>query len=132
MSETPVTLDALLAQVEKTIADLLSIKDQLKQLAKAQKRKRVSSAPKKNVVVKVTPAFDVFLQSQSVASDGYTRPNMMKVICSYVKTNKLQVEGKLQSWKPDETLSALFDIPSIQVCQFIDVNKLLSKVIVKQ
>jgi chromatin remodeling complex protein RSC6 len=92
--------------------------------------------PKRTVVqkpVNVQPAMATFLQGQKVdaVNGGYTRQVMMKAVSAYIKNQKLQSEENKKQWKPDTSLAKLFNLDKKQLYSFMNINGLLSKVIVK-
>lgn len=100
-----------------------------------EQRKVRSTKPKRTVTQKpvdVSPAMTKFLQGQSAESDNgrYTRQTMMRAVSSYIKTHKLQLEADKKRWKPDATLASLFSLDKKQEYTFMNVNGLLSRVVV--
>jgi chromatin remodeling complex protein RSC6 len=74
-----------------------------------------------------------FLTSQNVQAvdGGYTRQTMMKAVSGYIHTHKLQLEENKKEWKPDATLVKLFTLDKTKVYTFMNINGLLSRVVVK-
>ena len=84
--------------------------------------------------VQVTPAMASFLKAQNVpaeADGGFTRNVMMKAVSDYIRTHNLQLTENRKEWKPDTTLAKLFGLENDTVCNFMNVNGFLSRVVVK-
>ena len=93
-----------------------------------------TSRPKRTVKqkpVSVTAAMGKWLSSQSVETQdgGYTRQSMMKAVSSYIKKADLQVAENRKAWKPDATLTKLFNLDKKQTYTFMNINGLLSRVV---
>ena len=93
-----------------------------------------TSRPKRTVKqkpVSVTAAMGKWLASQSVEAQdgGYTRQSMMKAVSSYIKKADLQVAENRKAWKPDATLTKLFNLDKKQTYTFMNINGLLSRVV---
>lgn len=83
--------------------------------------------------VQVNQAMSTFLSGQSVqpVDGGYTRQAMMKAISGYIHHHKLQLEDNKKEWKPDTTLIKLFSLDKTKTYSFMNINGLLSRVVVK-
>jgi chromatin remodeling complex protein RSC6 len=101
-----------------------------------KEQKKVQKSKPKRVVtqkpVQVQAAMSTFLQGQKVDSiEGrYTRQSMMKAVSTYIKNQKLQTEEDKKKWKPDAALAKLFNLDKKLLYSFMNINGLLSKVIV--
>ena len=102
-----------------------------------KEQKKVQKSKPKRVVtqkpVSVQPAMSTFLQGQKIeaSQDGrYTRQSMMKAVSAYIKNQKLQTEEDKKKWKPDAALAKLFSLDKKLLYSFMNINGLLSKVIV--
>jgi chromatin remodeling complex protein RSC6 len=145
--ETGMTLTSLLLELTD-IAGVLSqqsrelqrtLKNLSSELQKEQKRSTRNiraDRPKRTVVqkpVQVNQAMNTFLTSQNVTAvdGGYTRQVMMKAISGYIHNQKLQLEENKKEWKPDATLVKLFNLDKTKVYTFMNINGLLSRVVLK-
>ena len=113
----------------------------LKKLEKevVKEQKRLSKVPKTKRTVKqnpveVTKPMSKFLTSRKVESQdgGWTRQVMMKGIASYIKDKDLQLADDKKKWKPDKTLTDLFSLDTEQLYTFMNINGLISRVVVKK
>ena len=135
------TLTNLLDQVELQVKSFRDIHKHLKRLEKeiAKEHKRLTKTPKtKRTVtqkpIKVNSQMQKFLSSMNVegAEDQagcYTRQIMMRGVSQYIKEKNLQIEENKKQWKPDATLSKLFDLDKKQHYTFMNINGLISRVV---
>jgi len=146
-AETGMSLTTLLQELNDVAGVLAqqsrelqrTLKNLFTELQKEQKRSTKttrSSAPKRTIVqkpVNVNPQMSKFLLDQSIqpTDGGYTRQTMMKAISAYIHTHKLQLEENKKEWKPDATLIKLFTLDKTKVYTFMNINGLLSRVIIK-
>ncbi len=109
-----------------------------KQIEREQRRNNRSRSHEKRVVkqksVTVSKAMSEFMSKNapSVQSEEgrFTRRDMMSAVSTYIKTHKLQVETNKRQWTPDATLSKLLNLKKTDVKTFMDVNGLISSVVV--
>ncbi len=145
--ETGMTLHSLLQELTDVAGVLAQqsreLQKTLKNLgAELQKEQKRSSrnvrvaGPKRTVVqkpVQVNQDMTKFLTSQNIqpVDGGYTRQAMMKAISGYIHTHKLQLEENKKEWKPDATLVKLFSLDKTKLYTFMNINGLLSRVVIK-
>ena len=134
------TLAALGEQVDLQMRSFRDMSKALKKLEKevAREHKRLSKTPKVKRTVKQTPTavnatMSKFLTAQSVEGvDGkWTRQSMMKGISAYIKEKGLQLDEDKKKWKPDATLNKLFSLEKGSLYTFMNINGLISRVVVK-
>ena len=134
------TLAALGEQVDLQMRSFRDMSKALKRLEKevAREHKRLSKTPKVKRTVKQTPtavnaAMSKFLTAQGVEGvDGtWTRQSMMKGISTYIKEKDLQLAEDKKKWKPDATLTKLFSLEKGSLYTFMNINGLISRVVVK-
>ena len=134
------TLAALGEQVDLQMRSFRDMSKALKRLEKevAREHKRLSKTPKVKRTVKQTPtavnaAMSKFLTTQGVEGvDGkWTRQSMMKGISTYIKEKDLQLAEDKKKWKPDATLTKLFSLEKGSLYTFMNINGLISRVVVK-
>ena len=134
------TLAALGEQVDLQMRSFRDMSKALKKLEKevAREHKRLSKTPKVKRTVKQTPtavnaAMSKFLTAQGVEGvDGkWTRQSMMKGISTYIKEKDLQLADDKKKWKPDSTLTKLFSLEKGSLYTFMNINGLISRVVVK-
>lgn len=134
------TLAALGEQVDLQMRSFRDMSKALKRLEKevAREHKRLSKTPKVKRTVKQTPtavnaAMSKFLTAQGVEGvDGkWTRQSMMKGISTYIKEKDLQLADDKKKWKPDSTLTKLFSLEKGSLYTFMNINGLISRVVVK-
>jgi len=136
------TLSELLATVEQQQRSMRDLHRQLKKLEKEviREHKRLSKVqrPKRKVVQKpvtVSKAMRKFLTKMKEpehADGGWTRQVMMRVVAAYVKVKDLQIADNRKNWKPDSTLTKLFSLESGKLYSFMNINGLISRVVVKK
>jgi len=101
-----------------------------KQLRSSKPRRTVRQRP-----VKVSKEMGTFLTKQGIEAEGdvkgYTRQTMMKAVSAYIKAKELQIEENRKSWKADKTLVKLFSLDAKETYTFMNINGLLSRVVVK-
>jgi len=135
------TLSELLATVEQQQRSMRDLHRQLKKLEKEviREHKRLSKVqrPKRKVVQKpvvVSKTMRKFLTKMKEpehADGGWTRQVMMRVVAAYVKTKDLQIADNRKNWKPDSTLTKLFALESGKLYSFMNINGLISRVVIK-
>ena len=150
--ESTTTSEVQTSTVSSTLASLVSLVDtqaksfrdmhrQLKKLEKEviREQKRLSKVqkPKRKVVQKpvaVNSAMTKFLNGRKVdahTDGGYTRQVMMRAVSAYIKDKGLQLEENKKQWKPDSTLVKLFSLDKKTLYTFMNINGLISRVVVK-
>ena len=135
------TISELLSTVEqqqRTMRDLhRSLKKLEKEVVREHKRLSKVQRPKRKVVqkpVKVSSKMSKFLTKLNEpehADGGWTRQVMMRVVAHYVKAKDLQIADNRKNWKPDATLKKLFDLESGKLYSFMNINGLISRVVIK-
>ncbi len=117
-------------ELQKTLKKLsVEIEKESKKVHRVKPKRTVNQKP-----VQVSPAMATFLQGQKVdaaENGGYTRRAMMKSVSAYIKQHKLQSETNKKEWHPDASLAKLFSLDKKQLYSFMNINGLLSKVVVK-
>ena len=140
-STTLTQLKALTGLVDSQVQTFKEMSRALKKLEKevVKEQKRLSKVPKTKRTVKqnpveVTKPMSKFLTSRKVESQdgGWTRQVMMKGIASYIKDKDLQLADDKKKWKPDKTLTDLFSLDTEQLYTFMNINGLISRVVVKK
>jgi len=133
-------LDALVERNARLAAELREINRGLLALRKTferEQRRATKTKTKRKVEQKpvaVTKPMREFLVKNSGAAataEGFTRREMMKALSDYVKNNKLQSAENKKQWTPDATLSKLLDLDRKQAYSFMNLNGLISRVVVK-
>lgn len=133
-------LDALVERNARLAAELREINRGLLALRKTferEQRRATKTKTKRKVEQKpvaVTKPMREFLvkhASAEAAVDGYTRREMMKALSDYVKLNNLQSKDNKKQWTPDATLAKLLDLDRKQAYSFMNLNGLISRVVVK-
>ena len=101
-------------------------REQRKMSKNTRQKRTVKQKP-----VNVTAAMSKWLVSQDLSpvDGGYTRQAMMKVVSAYIKKSELQVAENRKAWKPDATLTKLFNLDKKQTYTFMNINGLLSRVV---
>ena len=135
------TLASLVSLVDSQAKSFRDMSRQLKRLEKEvireQKRLSKVNKPKRKVVqkpVNVSAAMTKFLNGRKVDAHeqgGYTRQVMMKAVSAYIKDKGLQLEENKKQWKPDSTLVKLFSLDKKTLYTFMNINGLISRVVVK-
>ena len=135
------TLASLVSLVDSQAKSFRDMSRQLKRLEKEvireQKRLSKVNKPKRKVVqkpVNVSAAMTKFLNGRKVSAHeqgGYTRQVMMKAVSAYIKDKGLQLEENKKQWKPDSTLVKLFSLDKKTLYTFMNINGLISRVVVK-
>ena len=101
-----------------------------KQLRSNKPRRTVRQRP-----VKVSKEMGAFLTKQGIEAEGdvkgYPRQTMMKAVSAYIKVKELQIEENRKSWKADKTLVKLFSLDAKETYTFMNINGLLSRVVIK-
>ena len=136
------TLSELLATVDQQTRAFRDLHRQLKRLEKEviREHKRLSKVqkPKRKVVQKpcvVSKSMHKFLKKMGEpehADGGYTRQVMMRAVAAYVKTKDLQIADNRKNWKPDTTLTKLFSLETGKLYSFMNINGLISRVVIKK
>lgn len=135
------TIAEVLATVEQQQLSMRDLHRSLKRLEKevVREHKRLSKVqrPKRKVVQKpVTVSskmrkFLTKLKEPEHADGGWTRQVMMRVVAHYVKAKDLQIAENRKNWKPDSTLKKLFDLENGKLYSFMNINGLISRVVIK-
>ena len=135
------TLSELLATVDQQQRAFRDLHRQLKKLEKEviKEHKRLSKVqkPKRKVVqkpVKVLKSMQRFLKKMGEPEHeqgGWTRQVMMRAVAAYVKQQDLQIADNRKNWKGDATLSKLFSLEKGKLYSFMNINGLISRVVVK-
>ena len=135
------TIAEVLATVEQQQRSMRELHKSLKKLEKevVREHKRLSKVqrPKRKVVQKpvtVSSKMRKFLTKQKEpehANGGWTRQVMMRVVAHYVKEKDLQIAENRKNWKPDSTLKKLFDLENGKLYSFMNINGLISRVVIK-
>ena len=140
-STTLTQLKALTGLVDSQVQCFKEMSRALKKLEKevVKEQKRLSKVPKTKRTVKqnpveVTKPMSKFLTGRKVEGQdgGWTRQVMMKGIASYIKDKDLQLADDKKKWKPDKTLTDLFSLDTEQLYTFMNINGLISRVVVKK
>ena len=136
------TLSELLATVDQQQRAFRDLHRQLKKLEKEviREHKRLSKVqkPKRKVVqkpVKVMKSMQRFLKKMGEAEHadgGWTRQVMMRAVAAYVKQKDLQIADNRKNWKPDSTLEKLFTLEKGKLYSFMNINGLISRVVIKK
>ncbi len=122
------------AQAQATREMHRNLRRLVSEVEKEHKKLSKTSRPKRTVKQKpvaVTAAMGKWLASQTVEAQdgGYTRQSMMRAVSAYIKKNDLQVAENRKAWKPDATLTKLFNLDKKQTYTFMNINGLLSRVV---
>lgn len=137
------TLSQIASQVDKQVSMWRQISKDLKktekEIAREQKRLKTQPKTKRTVVqkpIKVNALMRDFLKAQKVpyegeVDDAFTRQVMMKAVSAYIKDQKLQQDDDKKKWKPDGTLSKLFGLKKTEEKTFMNINGLISRVVLK-
>ena len=136
------TLSELLATVDQQQRAFRDLHRQLKKLEKEviKEHKRLSKVqkPKRKVVQKpvtVLKSMRRFLKKMNEpehAQGGWTRQVMMRAVAAYVKQKDLQIADNRKNWKGDSTLEKLFSLEKGKLYSFMNINGLISRVVVKK
>lgn len=111
-------------------------------------KKQADGAPRKQAVKKpviVSAEMVKFMKAnytpkegEQTFAEGYTRDAMMRALSSYVKANSLQCkdvdgkkEGRTKLWLPNPLLVKLLGLEKGREYRFIDINGLVSRVVIK-
>ena len=119
------------------ICKSLQLKKLEKEVVKEQKRLSKVQKPKRKVVqkpVQVNDAMSKFLIGRKVdahVDTGYTRQVMMRAVSAYIKDKGIQLEENKKQWKPDKTLINLFSLDKKTLYTFMNINGLISRVVIK-
>ncbi len=142
-SGVALSLSQIASQVDQQVQMWRQISKDLKKTEKeiTKEHKRLKTVPKtKRTVVqkpiKVNAAMRDFLVSLKVNEEGkpqdeYTRQVMMKAVSQYIKAQSLQQAEDKKKWKPDATLAKLFSLKKTDEKTFMNINGLISRVVVK-
>ncbi len=138
---TTETLSNLISIVETQQTSMRDLHRKLKKLDKeiTKEHKRLSKVnkPKKKIVqkpTKVSKSMVKFMKKMNAPEHedgGWSRQAMMRAVSSYVKSKDLQVKESRKNWKPDSTLTKLFNLETDQTYSFININGLISRVVEK-
>ena len=133
-------LEALLEisaqQAQQTREMHRNLKKLSQEVEREQRRLQRTSKPRRTVrqrPVSVNAAMRKFLDKQGVTAEdgGFTRQSMMKAVSAYIKTKELQLAENRKSWKADKELVKLFGLDAKETYTFMNINGLISRVVVK-
>ena len=142
-SGVALSLSQIASQVDQQVQMWRQISKDLKktekEITKEHKRLRTVPKTKRTVIqkpIKVNAAMKDFLIALKVNEEGkpqdeYTRQVMMKAVSQYIKEQSLQQAEDKKKWKPDATLAKLFSLKKTDEKTFMNINGLISRVVVK-
>ena len=139
------TLEGLIMAADASAKSLTDMKRQLKSLnkliAKDYKKMAKASKIKTKRVVKQRPVIvndrmNKFMKTRKIEQHqeggGFTRQVMMRAVSAYIKEKDIQIETNRKQWKPDSKLEKLFSLDKKQLYTFMNINGLISRVVVKK
>ena len=136
------TLSELIATVDQQQRAFRDLHRQLKKLENdvIREHKRLSKVtkPKKKIVQNPVTVLKSMRRFMNKAAEpeheqgGWTRHAMMRVIAAYIKQKDLQDADDRKNWKGDSTLEKLFSLEKGKLYSFMNINGLISRVVVKK
>tara|TARA_B110000211_G_scaffold235020_1_gene308531 strand:- start:10162 stop:10659 length:498 start_codon:yes stop_codon:yes gene_type:complete len=143
VSESLTALIETVSQQQQTFRELhKNLKKLEKEVIREHKRLSKVTRPRRVVVqkpVQVNDAMREFITkyggdiAEEHADGGWTRQVMMKIVSTYIRTvGKLQLDKNKKHWKSDKCLRTLFALDKKTLYTFMNINGLISRVVVKK
>ena len=108
-------LKVLIDMSKTCLDDIKGLQKQYKVLEKKTKIKKKRPQP----VMELSKELCKFLNT----TDNHTKADVMKMISTYIKENKLQVETNKRKFVPNKALLKLFKLDKGEEMTFVEINK---------